>query len=336
MADQDDATTPTDPAPDRVMVPLRVRACALVVFSLGAGVALGRLEVALGLLVFPLLLGVMLAVTLLVAATHAWIAAPVEALAHQLDLMARSEKPQSLKALPTHRRDEVGRIARAVQRIAIRAVRNHHEARSLRQTLGARLEVQENQAMRQLKQMAYRDPLTELGNRRFLDEHLDQLVAIATASRADLLCAVFDVDRFKEVNDRLGHAAGDRLLALVAKLLNASVRKGDVAVRLGGDEFVVLMPGATIGRIENATESVRALLRQQARGEFPGGPAVDLSIGIASLRVDGCESGERLLAVADARLYEAKRQGRGRTVSVGDEPVEPYTGPGAAALPMAG
>lgn len=139
------------------------------------------------------------------------------------------------------------------------------------------------------------DPLTELGNRRILDGHLEQLVNLTIRSQTDLLCLLIDVDNFKHLNDQLGRAAGDELLVFLASL----IRDDDLAVRMGGDEFVVLMPGATVPRGRQFTESLRQLFLQQIKAMHPTGPLVNLPMGAASLAGDHCPTGAALLSLAE-------------------------------------
>ena len=317
--------TPLEEAEPRY-IPLRAKATALLTAATASGIAIGQWEAHSGSQVWPMMLGFVGASGLFAWAAQSWLARPIDVLAHQLDVMGKAARPSDLKSLPTDRGDEVGKIARAVQRIGINAVRNHQQAKALRQTLQGKVAVQSNQTIRELKQLAFRDALTELGNRRFLDDNLEQLVKLSIASHTDLACVLIDVDKFKEVNDQLGHAAGDELIALLGGLIRASVRHDDLTIRLGGDEFVLLLPGAAMPRVEALTEGLRKLLRQQVKVKFANGPQPDLSIGIASLIADRCDTGEKLLAVADARLYEAKRQGRGRTIGLGDQPVNVQVG----------
>lgn len=316
--------TPPRPWDD---APMRAKVTLLILGGIAIGVAVGHLadELPLWLVVAILLASLSVGS---VAAYH-WFAHPLDRFARQLEIMARANRPSGLHELPVCRRDELGRIARAVQLISATAIKQHHEAKQLRQSLDARIALETNNAVRQLRQLAMRDPLTELGNRRFLDEHFEQLTKVSLASHTDLVCVLIDVDKFKEVNDSLGHAAGDELLVFIASLIRASVRHDDLAVRLGGDEFVVLMPGAAMHRVEAFTESLRKLLCQQAKLMYPNGPHPNLSIGIASLLGDRCDSSQRLLEVADGRLYEAKRRGRACTIGVEDAPVNPN-------LPIAG
>ncbi len=150
---------------------------------------------------------------------------------------------------------------------------------------------------------AQHDPLTGLPNRLLLGQGLEQAVTAADGGRAALL--LLDLDRFKEINDTLGHGVGDAVLQQVAQRLQARVREGDLVARLGGDEFAIVLPGV-------GEEAVQGLAgRLYAALEAPigvGGHAVDIdaSIGIALFPAHG-EDAESLLQHADVAMYEAKR-----------------------------
>lgn len=158
-----------------------------------------------------------------------------------------------------------------------------------------------------LRAEAYRDALTGLPNRRFLDETLESAVANARRTGAPLSVVVFDLDRFKRLNDTHGHEVGDAALIRVATAVRPLVREEDVVGRFGGEEFLILVP--------NGDHTVAATVAERAREAIarvqldPGGP-ITASFGVASLR-DGDE-GSDLVRRADARLYRAKRAGRNR------------------------
>lgn len=160
-----------------------------------------------------------------------------------------------------------------------------------------------------LKERANRDFLTGLGNRRFLEERFRSLQAFGDESP----CAVLfiDLDRFKEANDALGHAVGDRLLALVATRLSETVRPQDTLARIGGDEFVVILPG--VSRPEEArhlgTRLIAALGQPYALDSHQ--LLLSASVGI-SMCPDHGMSLERLQARADRAMYSAKASGRNR------------------------
>ena len=151
------------------------------------------------------------------------------------------------------------------------------------------------------------DPLTRLGNRALLDARLAEP---QHRDGASLALVMVDLDRFKPVNDTLGHAAGDKLLALVADRLKRACRASDTVIRLGGDEFVILHP-CEAGAASAEPIAARAV-ELLGRPFLLDGQQVDIgaSAGIASLGA-GTASREDLLRHADLALYEAKRAGRG-------------------------
>ncbi|MEM9884018.1 MAG: GGDEF domain-containing protein [Planctomycetota bacterium] len=244
------------------------------------------------------------------------VVGPVVRLADQVDAMSAERRERAVKELPTDREDEVGRLARGVRRLVVDRVRDGHEAKRLRRTLDDRVSKATARATRGLSRLAMRDPLTDLGNRRFMDEQLPELIEAGKASGTDLVCVVIDLDNFKEVNDTLGHGKGDELLILIAELIRTSVRAEDVAVRLGGDEFVVFMPGGTLERAEQVMGRVRRLYRQRSAAMLGPATETDLSVGASSMLREGCRDGEELIERADEHLYTAKREGKGRTCSL--------------------
>jgi diguanylate cyclase (GGDEF)-like protein len=203
-----------------------------------------------------------------------------------------------------------------MHRVHAAATRQHEEVGKLRRSLDHRIAQATRQATARLKQMALRDPLTDLGNRRFFDEHFPDLFETCRAANDDLACLLLDLDDFKQVNDTLGHAAGDELLIFLASLLRACIRREDYAVRLGGDEFVVLIPGCQARRVAQLAQQIRVLFGQHVRITLPDDLNPDLSIGVAMLARDGAVSPEQLLAQADANLYAAKKAGKGATAGV--------------------
>lgn len=162
----------------------------------------------------------------------------------------------------------------------------------------------------QLERAARQDHLTGLPNRHLLMDRLDQV--LARARRSGQLLALFyvDVDRFKTINDKFGHAAGDALLKGFAERLNACVRESDTVARLGGDEFVVLLE--ELQRVEDAHSIARKIIEAMRREFHFGAQALraSASIGVAFTR--GGADGEALLKLADVALYEAKGAGRNR------------------------
>ncbi|HRY24505.1 MAG TPA: GGDEF domain-containing protein [Geminicoccaceae bacterium] len=161
-------------------------------------------------------------------------------------------------------------------------------------------------AEQQLRRLATTDDLTGLSNRRHFVERAREAMAIAQRYDQWVTFAVVDVDRFKHLNDRFGHAAGDRALVVLAAVLRANLRATDLAARFGGDEFVLLMPltDPKAGRV--AAERIRRAVREDC-----GRPPFRVSVGIASAK-GPVAALEALMARADQALYDAKRTGRNR------------------------
>lgn len=159
------------------------------------------------------------------------------------------------------------------------------------------------------------DPLTNLANRRALDEKLEEAVAEALAEGHDLSVLIGDVDHFKKFNDTWGHATGDQVLRLVAQCFKANTKGRDTAARFGGEEFVVVMPHTSLANAVTVANQIRLAVEtkkivKRSTGETLG--AITVSIGAARYRPG--ESICDLLNRADQCMYGAKRNGRNRTV----------------------
>lgn len=173
------------------------------------------------------------------------------------------------------------------------------------------------------RDLAMRDPLTGIRNRRGLSEALESgMFADAWASGAPLLLALADLDGFKPVNDTYGHAAGDDLLKQIANRLDREVERQGIAARLGGDEFALLImldPADPIGSAEDAAKRLMAVVRVpftiHPDGVGGGGASVSVRVGLSlgiALAPDDAQDASELMRRADAALYRAKAEGRGR------------------------
>lgn len=164
-------------------------------------------------------------------------------------------------------------------------------------------------ANRQLRHLASHDVLTGLPNRLLLDDRLTQAIARAERDRHGFAVLVIDLDRFKQINDSLGHRAGDDLLVEVAQRLKEVVRETDTTARMGGDEFVMLLPGP-LSRAEAVEAGQRAIASLASAVRLAGIDVhVSPSIGLALYPDDGITM-DALLAHADAAMYYAKERGR--------------------------
>ena len=161
-----------------------------------------------------------------------------------------------------------------------------------------------------MRDLAIRDGLTGLFNRRYTLDQLAESIARALSVGERLAVALIDLDFFKKINDTHGHLVGDSVLKDFAKQMIARVRGTDVVGRYGGEEFVVILRGATAVAGRTVIEKVRESYRARDFGDLP---RYAFSAGISELGVDGGDA-VALLDAADKRLYEAKRLGRDRTV----------------------
>jgi diguanylate cyclase (GGDEF)-like protein len=169
---------------------------------------------------------------------------------------------------------------------------------------------------RQAHEQAFKDPLTQLGNRRYFDERGNGVLALARRRGRPFSVLMIDIDHFKRVNDEHGHAAGDEVLRALGATLAASLRGGDVCGRLGGEEFAVVLPDENgAGGAAAAERLRRGLERLGASPAAARGPIdITVSIGVAAYPEDG-DTLEALLARADGRLFRAKQGGRNRVVA---------------------
>ena len=161
-----------------------------------------------------------------------------------------------------------------------------------------------------LEELAERDALTGLWNRRHLDRLLLELLADHQARAIPLSVAILDVDHFKHINDARSHRTGDVTLARLGELLQHLLPEPGFTARLGGEEFVLVMPGVDVEAAGTVCEGARRLVRDQRWDVITDGIAVTVSIGFATS--DPASTVSQMLGSADEALYVAKRSGRDR------------------------
>ncbi|MEO5687443.1 MAG: tetratricopeptide repeat-containing diguanylate cyclase [Burkholderiaceae bacterium] len=212
------------------------------------------------------------------------------------------------------------RAARAMQRssaalhhletyLQLERHRSVSQLRAQSELLVTRAEVE------QVRMEARRDPLTRLGNRREVDDRWPVLLANCQASGMPLAVAMLDLDLFKQINDRFGHAIGDDVLVAIARLLRENTRAADIVARVGGEEFLLVLPDSDSNRALEICERLRQRVAAHAWGELADGLAVTLSIGLTGTPP---YDADLLAARADAALYNAKAEGRNRVVMSGN------------------
>jgi diguanylate cyclase (GGDEF)-like protein len=230
----------------------------------------------------------------LFAAAHERNGDAVRALAH-------FKRYHQLETESQHRETQ-----RKLQQLALRAEIESAMAEARKQReLSAQL-VQQNQA---LDRLAREDALTGIANRRAFDEWL----ASHAEPAAELRVALLDIDHFKQINDRFSHAAGDAVLREIGRILRTQMRAGDLVARYGGEEFVIVQKGLAAEQAFDALERLRMAVQQHDWRAIDPALAVTISIGLVS--GDATMSPTRMLACADERLYEAKRNGRNCVVA---------------------
>ena len=165
-----------------------------------------------------------------------------------------------------------------------------------------------NRQREKLLQLATKDPLTGAGNRRHLDNKLNDVVNGYRRTGTAAAMLLMDLDHLKNVNDSHGHVVGDQILKRITEIANLRIRVTDSLYRIGGDEFVVILEGQTIDQAAHLAEQLRTLVEAN---ELITDQPVTVSVGIAELKAD--ESGEDWLHRADQALYDAKRDGRNTT-----------------------
>jgi len=192
-------------------------------------------------------------------------------------------------------------------------------AAALERTLDELREAQAELEMRraEFERLSLLDPMTAIANRRHFNDRAAAEIARARREGSQLGVVMFDIDHFKQVNDRFGHAAGDVVIRRVVELARGQLRASDFIARLGGEEFALLVPSAMPAGLRQLTERIREEIAGTAIDTgIPDGAepiAVTVSFGLALLRPDDATI-EAVLMRADAALYQAKRQGRNRVM----------------------
>jgi diguanylate cyclase (GGDEF)-like protein len=166
-----------------------------------------------------------------------------------------------------------------------------------------------------LRLLSITDRLTGTANRGFFDLRLAEEESRGKRYGRPFAVAIVDVDHFKRFNDSYGHVAGDRALQTLAETLKSSVRRSDVVARYGGEEFAVILPETGLEEAAHKIELIRRLVAAtEVLVDGRNSVKIDVSGGVAAFPRDGADA-RTVLALADARLYEAKHAGRGRVIS---------------------
>jgi diguanylate cyclase (GGDEF)-like protein len=157
--------------------------------------------------------------------------------------------------------------------------------------------------------MAVTDSLTETFNRRKFDEVAFWEQQQVRQGKLPFSVIIFDIDRFKQVNDRFGHSVGDQVLKLLCDVVRRLVRQGDFLIRWGGEEFLIVLPATQLDEAGPLAERIRLEVQRE---DFPSVGCLTVSLGVAQLRVE--ETIDNLIKRVDDALYQAKQQGRDRMI----------------------
>jgi len=194
---------------------------------------------------------------------------------------------------------------------ALHSVQRAAQARALQAVFEA---TEARRASDHFREMAHRDALTGLWNRRYVNERLPALLSEAVAQRTPLSLAILDLDHFKRINDTLSHSTGDTVLQEVSRMLIDSVTGPMIAARIGGEEFLLVLPGVGAEEAAERCERLRLRIRAHAWEPITGTTPVTTSIGVTTAP-EGRATSSSLLSLADRNLYVAKREGRDRVVA---------------------
>lgn len=218
------------------------------------------------------------------------------------------EDTLALQHLEAYQRLERARATRQLRAQSQLFITRVEAEQSRLQAERARLEAQiARTRAAEFEAHALRDQLTGLANRRHLDAQLPGLLQLADDQDLPLTLAMVDVDHFKTINDRFGHAVGDRVLVTLAQLLRENTRGSDLVARIGGEEFVIALPEAPPARAHEVCERLRARVAAHPWGQLADGLQVTLSLGLAHAPP---YAQLPLLERADTAMYRAKQLGR--------------------------
>lgn len=226
-------------------------------------------------------------------------------------ILAGQEPIEALSKIGGGPRRMVPTIARALRQLKIQKSQINSAHNEMQQRVASRTDALQR-TIGVLRRQAEVDPLTSLNNRRQMQRDLENLLSRCAADNSPLTVLMIDVDHFKLVNDTLGHAVGDRLLADIGQIIRSALRQDDLAYRCGGDEFVIVLPGQDRAAGEGLAQRLRGLVDSLVKA-FRLARLPRLSIGVASLRELPEQTAEALMAEADARLYQLKKSSRSTT-----------------------
>lgn len=222
---------------------------------------------------------------------------------HELTMAIRAMNEGDLRQQVTVRgKDEAGILAEAFNRMSADLAHAYEKLEASNRTI-------HEQALR-LKELSIRDELTQLYNRRYLDEQANKLFVHMKRYNHPLTVMIGDIDYFKQVNDQFSHAVGDLVLKAVSDILKNNARAGDIVARYGGEEFVIILPETPLPLATQQCERLRQQIEDFPWPDMQPGLEITMSMGLSD--DPGFDDFEQMLAAADRHLYQAKTGGRNR------------------------
>ncbi len=167
-----------------------------------------------------------------------------------------------------------------------------------------------------MQQLAALDALTGIYNRRFGYNRLQEEFSRAIRSSSSLSLIMFDIDHFKSINDTYGHMVGDKLIVSITKNVNSVIREGDVMIRYGGEEFLCVLPGASQQDAQFVAERIRIIVRDTVLKNDEQAIQATVSLGTVTYPQKDVKDIQQLIKLADEAMYNAKKSGRNRVVSI--------------------
>lgn len=244
------------------------------------------------------------------------------------------EEDKVIDPLPRHR--DLGRIARGLSSLRENLTNSRQREHTIERRTDSRVARETrriSQDLRRMQRTVWKDGLTGIHNRRFLEERFPAIFDAQRDSGSDLSVIMFDLDNFKILNDTSGHAAGDAILQFVGDLLKHAVRPDDFAVRYGGDEFALILPGIPTREAQPIAERICAMFAQRAKMMVEVKTPPAMTAGIAGLIQHQPANSTQLVALADKALLAAKAAGKGRVHIAQMRKGRPRTHPTAGQKP---
>ncbi|MCA2217681.1 GGDEF domain-containing protein [Jidongwangia harbinensis] len=229
---------------------------------------------------------------------------------HAVRARVRQEQAALYAATGRYREAYAEHCAFHADATALHSTQREARARVLQAVFEA---TEARRASEHFREMAHRDALTGLHNRRYVNERLPALIGEAAVRRTPISLAIVDLDHFKRVNDTLSHSTGDTVLQHVAEMLEEAATGPAVAARMGGEEFLLIFPGVDAAGAAQRCERLRLRIRGHGWGPVTGTLPVTVSVGVTTV-LDGRTTPSAMLSQADRNLYAAKRGGRDRVV----------------------